>query len=67
MASAHILQCLEIGILFSVKEIKIVFYTEGNRQVVIFLLRSANYDNVNAVSKLFNGSLLYWYDIYFFL
>ena len=28
-----------------------LFYTEGNRQVVIFLLGSANYDNVNAVSK----------------
>ena len=51
MASAHILQCLKIGILLLVKIVNGVFCTEENRQVVIFLLRSANYDNVNAVSK----------------
>lgn len=27
------------------------FYTEGDRQAVIFLLKSANYDNVNTISK----------------
>lgn len=27
------------------------FYTEGDRQAVIFLLKSVNYDNVNAISK----------------
>jgi hypothetical protein len=27
------------------------FYTEGDRQAVIFLLKSVNFDNVNAVSK----------------
>jgi len=26
-------------------------YTEGDRQAVIFLLKSVNYDNVNAVFK----------------
>lgn len=26
-------------------------YTEGNRQTVIFLLSSANYNNVNAIPK----------------
>jgi len=28
------------------------FYTEGDRQAVIFLLKSVNYDNVNAISKI---------------
>jgi len=51
MASANILQCLKIGILLLVKIVNGVFYTEENRQVVIFLLRSANYDKNNAVSK----------------
>jgi len=27
------------------------FYTEGDRQAIIFLLKSVNYDNINTVSK----------------